>query len=118
MRLVHRDKGCVVCHAMGTDSIYQYRDDLVFFTYSLPPCSHWSVRFETSWSIQVHVIILKWARRGYQNLIMDPFTAENAIRNKRDPLRINSLKMEWYFAYSTTRLITFPYTTRYSLGLF
>jgi hypothetical protein len=31
MRLVHRDKGCVVCHAMGTDSIYQYYDDSHFF---------------------------------------------------------------------------------------
>ena len=31
MRLVYRDKGCVVCHAEGTASIYQYRDDSRFF---------------------------------------------------------------------------------------
>jgi hypothetical protein len=31
MRLVYRDKGCVVCHAEGTDSVYQYRDDSQFF---------------------------------------------------------------------------------------
>lgn len=36
MRLVCRDKGCVVCHAEGTVSIYQYHDDSRFFEGSHP----------------------------------------------------------------------------------
>jgi hypothetical protein len=31
MRLVYRDKGCVVCHAKGKDSIYRYHDDSQYF---------------------------------------------------------------------------------------
>jgi len=49
MRLVYRDRGCVVCHAEGTASVYQYRDDSQFsraLTYSLSPGSHWYAHFE------------------------------------------------------------------------
>jgi hypothetical protein len=31
MRLVHRDKGCVACLAMGLNSVYRYRDHSSFY---------------------------------------------------------------------------------------
>jgi hypothetical protein len=72
---------------------------------------------KSSWSIQLNIILLKWTLRGYQRLIADPYTAtsaENATRNKRDPLRINSLEngillcLFHHNAYDTLRFSIHP----------
>ncbi|KAF5375929.1 hypothetical protein D9615_008225 [Tricholomella constricta] len=71
------------------------------------------------WPIQLNIILLKWALRGYQNLIQDPYTAtsaENATRNEEDPLRLNSLENGILFcllhhkAYDTLRFSIHPET--------
>jgi hypothetical protein len=65
----------------------------------------------------LNVVVLKWTLRGYQNFIADPYTAtnvENATRNKRDPLRINSLEnglllcLYHHKAYDTLRFSIHP----------
>ena len=75
---------------------------------------------KSSLSIQLNIILLKWTLRGYQSLIADPYTAtsaENARRNKRDPLRINSLEngillcLFHHEAYNTFRFSIHPSIT-------
>jgi len=74
MRLVYRDKGCVVCHAEGIDSVYQYHDDSRFFggshifPFAWRQADSGMFILKSSWSIQLNVILLKWTLRGYQNL--------------------------------------------------
>jgi hypothetical protein len=98
MQLVDRDKGCVVCHAMETDSIYQYGDDFHFFEGShifLLPCSHWCVRFEIfmvdTGSHYRYKVGHAWIPKPYHGPVYHAKQRE-ATRNKRDRLRINSLE--------------------------
>ena len=121
MRVVYRDKGCVVCHAEGTNSVYQYLDDSRFFEgcHIFPFARQSAVCsfLKSSSSIQFNIILLKWTLRGYQRLITDPYTAisiENATRNRRDPLRINSLEngilicLFYHKAYDTLQFSIHP----------
>ena len=85
--------------------------------YSLSPCNQRYARFEVVIVDSVELIVLKWRLRGYQSLIVDPYTAtrtENSTRNKRDPLRINSLEngvllcLTHHKAYDTFRFSIHP----------
>jgi hypothetical protein len=86
MRLINRDKGCVVCLAAGIQEFYEFRED--------------SNRFEGARIIDVALNEL-WDTRGYSALVSDPFTdptnadnpfASPTTRTKKDLRRINSLE--------------------------
>ena len=86
-------------------------------TYFLSPGRQRYVHLVSSWLIQLNVFLLKWNLRDYQSLIADPYTAtssENTTRNKRDPLRMNSLEngillcLSHHKAYDTMRFSIHP----------
>jgi len=85
MRLVHRDKGCVVCLATGVQEFYECCED--------------SDRFQGA-HIVGHALYALWDTRGYSDDVSDPFTdpanagsefASSSTRNGKDSRRINSL---------------------------
>jgi len=100
---------------------FQYISIMMILGFSraltLSLCSQRYTLLNPSLLIQLNIILLKWTLRGYQSLMADPYTATsaaNATRNKRDPLRINSLEngillcLSHHKAYDTLRFSIHP----------
>ena len=119
MRLVYRDKECVICLALRLtyrdrgcvclvgmqDQLYRYQDNsncydgshiINFAHYELVShCLQVCHSYFSFW------LIIKWDARGYAALISDPFTnsanakssyASSSMQSKKDPRQINSLE--------------------------
>jgi hypothetical protein len=102
MRLINRDKGCVVCLAAGIQEFYEFREDSNRFEgariidVALNELVSQSLLFSITF-----LTYLKWDTRGYSALVSDPFTdptnadnpfASPTTRTKKDLRRINSLE--------------------------
>ena len=102
MRLVHRDKGCAICLAIGIKKTYKYLEDSSCYEGAhiiglahreIVSCYPCVLRY-------LSLVIVKWDNKRFSELVADPFTdpanadsplAGPSTRSKKDLRRINSL---------------------------
>jgi hypothetical protein len=105
MRLVERDRGCVICLAAGIHAPYKYSDDSNRFegAHIVPFACQELVGLSSLIPslFPAYHVVMKWDRNTLSSLVTDPFTdpinadcrfASPTTRTKKDPRRINSLE--------------------------
>jgi len=102
MRLIYRDKGCVVCQATAAPTPYKSREDLIVLegAHIVPMVSWQFVSLSVDRPIGLSIIHSQWDIHAFKLRMTDPYTdsanvgdplASPTTRSGTDGRRMNSL---------------------------